>query len=471
MQGSSDSSLAPGQVLAGKFRVERVLGAGGMGVVVAAEHLQLRQRVALKLLLPEMMQRHDVVARFAREARATASLKNDHVARILDVGALDTGAPYIVMEYLEGCDLGVRLAERGVPAPEDAVGYVLQACEALGEAHGVGIIHRDLKPQNLFLTHAVDGAPLVKVLDFGVSRFADGALDAHLTRTSAVVGSPAYMAPEQMRAARNADERSDVWSLGVILYELLTGELPYSGETMTDLFARIVATKARPPHEVRPEVPAGLSSIVMRCLSVEPAQRPSSVAELSLALAPYGPASARGISERVLAVTRATRPWVADAAVAAVSVDTESVVRVGTARSVVAEPPRRGRVVALAVAGIVVVAGVCAGVIVFAGGRHAVRPEPMPAAASAPATGLVSQGTPPGGSASVSPPAPVASADAIDPAAVDAGTPVAARPVTTRGPSFKPPVTKPAATAPPVPQPQPPAHSTKDDPFQSRTSF
>src|SRR5262249_31682861 len=144
----------------------------------------------------------------------------DHVARVLDVGALENGAPFIVMEYLEGCDLGVLLEKEKVLRPEDAVLFVLQACEALAEAHGAGIIHRDLKPQNLFLTYAVDHAPLIKVLDFGVSRFSDATIDGHLTKTASVVGSPLYMAPEQMRAARNADERSDVWSLGVILYEL-----------------------------------------------------------------------------------------------------------------------------------------------------------------------------------------------------------------------------------------------------------
>jgi serine/threonine-protein kinase len=376
----------------------------------------------------------------------------------------------------------VRVAEYGRPDVEDAVHYVLQACEALGEAHGVGIIHRDLKPQNLFLTHGVDGAPLVKVLDFGVSRFSDGALDAHLTRTSAIVGSPAYMAPEQMRAARNADERSDVWSLGVILYELLTGELPFDGETMTDLFARILATKPRAPHQLRPAVPAGLSSIVTRCLSVEPADRPSSVAELSLALMPHGPEGARGISERVLAVTRATRPWVADAAVAAVSVDTGSGLRIGTARSVVAEAevPRRRRAVALAAAGIVIVAAVCVGAVVVAAGRNAARRDPSAVAssstaasttastvASSAATEIVSPPAALTGIASLSPQRPVASADAVDPAAVDAGTPTAARPGTTRGTSLKPPLTRPAGSAPATA----PAHGTKDDPFQSRTSF
>jgi serine/threonine-protein kinase len=430
-----------------------------MGVVVEAEHLQLRQRVALKLLLPEMLQRPDVVVRFEREARATARLKNEHVARILDVGTLDTGGPYIVMEYLEGSDLGAVLATEGIVKPEDAVHYVLQACEALAEAHGVGIIHRDLKPQNLFLTRTVDGAPLVKVLDFGVSRFADAA-DVHLTRTSAIVGSPAYMSPEQMRAARNANERSDIWSLGVILYELLTGQLPFAGETMTDLFAVVMSSKPASPDALRPAVSAGLAGSVLKCLRIEPALRPSSVAELALAIAPFGGPTARPLSERILAVTRATRPEVAEASVAAASGDSDSRWRAGTSRTVATEGSTRRRVHGWIGAALLTGAGLL-GVVLLASGRRRAPPTgaPDPAARTAPV--VLSAPSAPSALPTIGGPSP----QDVDQSAsvVDAATSASARPAI-RSLPWKP---------TPAVKPPPSAHGpgNKDDPFQSRTSF
>ncbi|HEU4533508.1 MAG TPA: serine/threonine-protein kinase, partial [Polyangiaceae bacterium] len=194
------SPVRPGDLLAGKYRVERVLGVGGMGVVVAARHEALRQRVALKFLLPELGVEHEAIERFAREARAMASLRGQHVTRVLDVGTLESGAPYFVMEYLEGEDLARACRRRGALPADEAVAYVLQACEALAEAHRAGLVHRDLKPANLFLTRGVDGAPFVKVLDFGVSKATSGTRGGatDLTATSALMGSPRYMAPEQL---------------------------------------------------------------------------------------------------------------------------------------------------------------------------------------------------------------------------------------------------------------------------------
>jgi serine/threonine-protein kinase len=451
-------------VLAGKYRVESVLGTGGMGVVVAAEHLQLRRRVALKLLLPEMAQRSDIVARFEREARATACLKNDHVARVLDVGTLENGTPYIVMEYLEGSDLGAMLAGRGTPAPEDAVLYVLQACEALAEAHGMGIIHRDLKPQNLFLTRAVDGAPLVKVLDFGVSRFADTSMDTHLTRTASIVGSPAYMAPEQMRAARNADERSDVWSLGVILYELLTGRLPFEGETMTDLFAKILVTAPKAPTALRPELSPRLSSVVMRCLSVDPARRPSSVTELALAIAPFGTAAARVVSEHVLAVTRATRPSIADASIAAASIaaTADESLRAGTAHSVATEAPQRRRLAAVGAG--VVLGTVLLGAALMAAARRGRAHSDTMAADSAPTPSPMAT---PAATASIAlvPLEPSSAASAPEPPASTASA--SARTPAGRATAAKTAPPRPAASGRGKDSPG----SAKDDPFQNRNSF
>src|SRR5689334_2926653 len=190
--------VQPGEVLAGKYRVERILGMGGMGVVVSAWHLQLEERVALKFMLPDALENQEAVSRFSREARAAVKIKGEHVARVSDVGKLENGSPYMVMEFLEGIDLSKALERYGVCQLPDAVDYVLQACEAIAEAHSQGIVHRDLKPANLFLTRRPDGTPMIKVLDFGISKMSSGGVD-NLTRTTATMGSALYMSPEQMQ--------------------------------------------------------------------------------------------------------------------------------------------------------------------------------------------------------------------------------------------------------------------------------
>jgi serine/threonine-protein kinase len=297
-----------GDLIAGKYRVERVLGAGGMGVVAAATHVDLAQRVAVKFLLREACGDGVAVARFLREARAAVRIQSEHVARVTDVGTLPDGAPYMVMEYLVGSDLAQLVQANGAVPLEEAVEYVLQACEAVAEAHALGIVHRDLKPSNLFLARRADGTPLVKVLDFGISKARvlelDGREAASMTATSAMMGSPLYMSPEQMRSAKNVDARTDVWSLGVILYELLTGKPVYEAETLPGLCAMIASDPVPPLRARRSEIPPGLEEVVLRCLEKDVARRWQSVAELAAALAPWAPKRARLSVERVVRVAR-----------------------------------------------------------------------------------------------------------------------------------------------------------------------
>ncbi|RYE92203.1 MAG: serine/threonine protein kinase [Myxococcales bacterium] len=308
-------SLRPGDVLAGKFRVERVLGQGGMGLVVAAHHLHLDQRVAIKLLLPHSLRNPEVVARFAQEARSMVQIHSEHVVRVLDVGN-DDGTPYIVMEHLEGHDLLAELKARGPLPLGVAVDYVLQACEALAEAHRLGIVHRDLKPANLFLTRRADGSPLVKVLDFGISKAAlatgaSGGASGGITVDSSVMGSPNYMSPEQLKNSKDVDARADVWSLGLVLYELLTGTVAFQAETLVELHMAILQSFPVSLARARPDLPPGVELLVLRCLHKDRAFRFASVAEMARALGEFAPAHAQVSIERVcrvLGVSPTTAP-------------------------------------------------------------------------------------------------------------------------------------------------------------------
>ncbi|MCU0691643.1 MAG: serine/threonine protein kinase, partial [Polyangiaceae bacterium] len=223
--------VGPGDTVAGKYQVERLIGSGGVGVVFAATHLELGEPVAIKFLLPRAAKNVVDVARFCREAQAAAQLKTEHATRVLETGVLHDGSPYMVMELLEGRDLADLLKLSGPLPIEEALEYVLQASVALAEAHRLGIVHRDIKPSNLFLTHHPDGTPLVKILDFGIAKASveaqAGVAPQDLTKTSALLGSPLYMSPEQIRSTKSVDARSDIWSLGIVLYELLCGTTPF----------------------------------------------------------------------------------------------------------------------------------------------------------------------------------------------------------------------------------------------------
>jgi serine/threonine-protein kinase len=280
-----------------------------MGIVVAAHHIQLGRRVALKFLAREGMADTDAVNRFLREGQALARITGPNVARVMDVGTLEQGEPYIVMEYLDGADLGALVKQRGPLPVDEAVGYVLQACEAIAEAHANGIVHRDLKPSNLFLTRAADGHPLVKVLDFGISKSmpsAGATGPTTVTSTGTLVGSPLYMSPEQIRDPRRVDGRTDIWSLGVILYELVCGATPFEGETMPGALAAIIADAPTPIRVLRGDVPATLDEVVGRCLSKDANARYPSVADLAHALSEFVPPDSRSSVDRIARVLGVT---------------------------------------------------------------------------------------------------------------------------------------------------------------------
>jgi serine/threonine-protein kinase len=300
------AEIKKGDVLGGKYRIERVIGQGGMGVVAAARHTELQQRVAIKVLPAHLAPDDEVVERFMREARAAARLRSEHAVKVVDVGTRQNGSPYIVMELLEGEDLGA-LSERGPLPIADAVDYILQACEAVAEAHALGILHRDLKPRNMFLSKRLNGHPFVKVLDFGLAKnmhFQERAL----TATATALGSPQYMSPEQMKASREIDFRTDIWSLGVCLYELLSSHVPFDAGAVPVLCAMVLKEPPTPLPSYRPDVPPALWGIIQRCLMKDPGQRFANISELAAALEPFAPPHARGAGLRIDAVLRAVRP-------------------------------------------------------------------------------------------------------------------------------------------------------------------
>jgi serine/threonine protein kinase len=282
--------LDVGDVLAKKYRLERLVGEGGTGVVVAARHLQLERDVAIKFLRTALAS-DEIRLRFEREARAIGQIESEHVVLVLDVGALDAGhAPYMVMEYLEGRDLAKILKEDGPLSIEDAVDCMLQVCEALEGAHQQGIIHRDLKPANLFLTRREDGAPHIKVVDFGISKILDPKMidsgPKEMTKAFTVLGSPRYMAPEQLRNSKDVDGRADLWSLGAVLFQLLSGKPAFDAENNINVSLAVLTKEAPLLRTVAPHVPAELEAIVDKCLTKDRAGRFQTAAELADALRP-----------------------------------------------------------------------------------------------------------------------------------------------------------------------------------------
>lgn len=465
------ANLGGGPVtIAGKYRVERVLGEGGMGVILEATHLQLEERVAIKVLRANLAKDDQLVARFLREARTAIKIRSEHVVRILDVASLDSGAPYIVMELLEGTDLDKVLSDRGPLRSTNAVDYVLQICEALAEAHARGMVHRDLKPANLFLTRRSDGSECVKVLDFGITKLAETELlDPGTTGTKEIFGSPTYMSPEQMRSSRKVDARADIWALGIILYELVALSTPFNDGSMPELCAAVLHEE---PHPLPAHVPAELAAIIMKCLRKPVDERFRDVGELAAALVPFATdaAEATRSSTRAQAILRAqARPSVSggepppvssprlDLRPSAPNVSANVEANPGVTAGAWgrdARAPRTHRTI------IAIGAALVGAAVIFLAGYRLARP-PAPAAAGGPSVVVAPPVSPPTPPSAAAAPAPLASTQAApaEPAPTATATVTAtvkasaSVPGTRKAPASAP---KTGTTTPPTTRPVPP---------------
>jgi serine/threonine protein kinase len=308
-QTTEPESVGPGRVLGGKYRVEKIIGSGGMGIVVSARHITMNHLVAIKILnLEDETDREEAISRFLREARAAARIDSDHVVRVTDVSALEDFTPYMVMELMEGSDFRKVLHQRGPLPIAEAVGYVLQACEGLSAAHAAGVIHRDLKPSNLFLAKRPNGTEIVKVLDFGISKVSTRPGEVAITTTNTLMGSPVYMAPEQMRSTRTVDSRADIWSLGLILYELLTGETAFSGDTVPEVCVAVMSGEPRAISDFRDDVPQELQAVLLKCMAKDRAERYPTMAAFARDLARFADVGARVHADRASASLKVARP-------------------------------------------------------------------------------------------------------------------------------------------------------------------
>ncbi len=420
-----------GEVVAGRFRVDDTLGVGGMGGVLAVLDMQRGARVALKLMLPHLLANEELVGRFAREASAASVLRTPHVAKVFEVGHTPEGAPFMVMELLEGKDLDQTLRARGpFPIPE-AVGYVLEACHAVAEAHARGIIHRDLKPSNLFLAN-IGGRSVLKVLDFGISKTTvlggGGSANEGLTATDTTLGSPQYMSPEQIRSSKRVDTRTDLWSLGIILHKLLTGRLAFHADSVGAHLIMIVTDPPAALRDARPDAPVELERVVLRCLQKDLSLRFQNVGQLALALLPFADAGRQPLVDSIVEMVGKEAALAPPPALADVEPDAATVVRTDSSRGAATlsdapivhapdtgttpgwtgstTPPRRG----LYVGAVLGALGVLGAVLAV---QLAAAPDAAPSAPSALAAQATDTKPPPSAT-------PAAAADNAPPAASDA---------------------------------------------------
>jgi serine/threonine-protein kinase len=511
------SQLTIGSVVDGKYRVDRVLGRGAMGVVIQATHVHLGEKVALKFLRYRAKSgTEDFQSRFKREARVSAKLKNEHITRVIDVGVWKERVPYMVMDYLDGGDLRELIKGQGPLPIGAAVDYTVQVCVGIAEAHANGIVHRDLKPSNLFLTKRADGSDLVKILDFGISKWRAGESEIdELTQTGVVLGSPKYMAPEQLFGSADVDARADVWSIAAILYEMLAGRPPFDLPTFTRICAELSTNKPPPSLvERRPDVTPELEAVIMKCFLRNPDERTRDVAELAGSLldavqAPFAapmrqkiasmldptgtggtgttvgasmPSGAYGgMSSGAYAALSTTgtgsgpRKALTDSG--SISGAPASTSGASGAQVVEAEPPRRGALIPGLAIGALVVVGIVA--YVSLSGRTTQSALQAPAALSerpqptAPPLSTVSTIALPSATATPSASNPPAASTPASVAATPAPPPPPGRTYWRPSPRPAPPpatavaaqTTPPPATAPPAP---PPAPTSKADPLGDR---
>ena len=311
--GPREEDVPHGEIFAGKYRAERVLGAGGMGVVVRVTHIESGKVFALKFLRPSVARNPSAAVRFLREAEASGRIKSPHVVTIVDVGQLAAGSPYLVMEYLEGTCLDVQLSGGKRLPLTQACDLALQASEGLAAAHAMGVIHRDIKPANLYLSSGPDGTELLKIVDFGISKILDteGVTGQQLTRTQTSIGSPLYMSPEQMRSARTADYRADQWSLGVVLYRMATGHLPFDAQSLPRICVQVLQGDFVPVATRCADLPPEFIVALERCFRVSPNERHADIAEFAAALVPFASPDGRVRAERCREILRGSKPPVA----------------------------------------------------------------------------------------------------------------------------------------------------------------
>jgi serine/threonine-protein kinase len=465
-------------VILGKYRVENTLGFGGMGIVLRAHNIQLDEPVAIKIPRDDVSLDGDAVERFLREAKAAVRLKSEHVAKIRDVGTLENGRPYMVMELLEGVDLGKLLVDVGQIESTHAVELLLQTCDAMAEAHANGIVHRDIKPTNLFLAKRRDGSDLLKVLDFGISKAQSGP-EMSLTQTSSMLGTPAYMSPEQMRSARTVDPRSDIWALGTVLYELVEGRPPFAAQNFAELCV-MVSTEPHAPMTLAPH----LAAIIDRCLEKAVDRRYQNVAELASDLESFSedPVQAHRLVKRIARVLGTPIPSARDST--PIPMDRPGMPRLPTTPSVItsnaaaapalsavhAVPRRTSAVKTVLVLALLFGIGIAGGLYVTQQDEPVAATTPPEPAAPVPATAPVDAGAPPDNAAVVDDARPIddAAPTADSGIEVTIKKPPRNRPPPHR-PAVKPPVkppVKPTVTPETATVPPPPPVK-KCDPFDN----